>query len=325
MTRILLFGAGGQLGRETAALAGERGIDLVALGHADLDISDPVAVARALEAARPDALINAAAYTAVDKAESEPDLAARINAFAPGLIAERCARYRTPFIHVSTDYVFDGTKRGAYVEADPVAPLGVYGRTKAAGEAAVRAAHERHVIVRTSWVYGAHGNNFLKTMLRLAGERDQLRVVADQRGCPTATRDLAEAVLAAALAAAKGDARWGTYHFAGRGVTTWHGFASAIVAAAEPHTGRKPEVTPITTADYPTPASRPKNSELASDLFERTFGVRAAPWEQRAREVVDALLAKASLATPPQPEAAEPEKAPAPSSAIPAPQSEEAS
>ncbi|MEP9357009.1 dTDP-4-dehydrorhamnose reductase [Xanthobacter sp. KR7-65] len=320
---MLLFGAGGQLGRETVALAAERGIDHMALGHAELDISDPVAVARALEAARPDALINAAAYTAVDKAESEPDLAARINAFAPGLIAERCARYRTPFVHVSTDYVFDGTKRGAYVEADPVAPLGVYGRTKAAGEAAVRAANERHVIVRTSWVYGAHGNNFLTTMLRLAGERDQLRVVADQRGCPTASRDLAEAVLAAALAAAKADARWGTYHFAGRGVTTWHGFASAIVAAAEPHTGRKPEVAPITTAEYPTPASRPKNSELASDLFERTFGVRAPPWEERTREVVNALLAKISQPVSPEHERATAAATPAP--AIPAPQPEEAS
>ena len=287
MTRILLFGAGGQLGREITALAAAKGIALTGLGHADLDIADP---ARALEANRPDALINAAAYTAVDKAETEPELAARINAFAPGLVAERCARYRTPLVHISTDYVFDGTKAGAYVEADPVAPLGVYGRTKAAGEAAVRAAAERHVIVRTSWVYGAYGNNFLKTMLRLAGERDQLRVVADQRGCPTATRDLAEAVLAAALAAAGGDARWGTYHFAGTGATTWHGFASAIVEAAT-HTGRRPQVDAITTADYPTPARRPRNSELASDLFERTFGVRAAPWQERTREVVAALLA----------------------------------
>ncbi|MFS8038711.1 dTDP-4-dehydrorhamnose reductase [Xanthobacter sp. AM11] len=294
MTRILLFGAAGQLGREITALAAERGLELTGFDHTALDISDPAAVARALEAGRPDALINAAAYTAVDKAESEPERAARINAFAPGLIAERCARYRTPLIHVSTDYVFDGTKPGAYVEGDSIAPLGVYGRTKAAGEAAVRAASERHVIVRTSWVYGVHGNNFLKTMLRLAGERDQLKVVADQRGCPTATRDLAEALLAAAEAAARGDARWGTYHFAGTGATTWHGFASAIVAAAAAHTGRRPQVAPITTADYPTPARRPRNSELASDLFHRTFGVRAAPWEERTRQVVDALLAAAT-------------------------------
>ncbi|MDI4658718.1 dTDP-4-dehydrorhamnose reductase [Xanthobacter autotrophicus] len=299
MTRILLFGAGGQLGREVTGLAAACGIDLVGLGHDALDIADPVAVARAIEAVRPDALINAAAYTAVDKAETEPELAARINAFAPGLIAERCARYRTPLVQVSTDYVFDGTKTGAYVEADPIAPLGVYGRTKAAGEAAVRAASERHVIVRTSWVYGAHGNNFLKTMLRLAAEQDLLKVVSDQRGCPTATRDLAEAVLAAADAAARGDARWGTYHFAGTGATSWHGFASAIVAAAAGHTGRKPQISPITTADYPTPAKRPKNSELASDLFERSFGVRALPWEQRVSEVVDALLTQGKPAEVP--------------------------
>lgn len=297
MTRLLLFGAGGQLGREICALAQTRGAELVALDRSALDVCDPVAVARALEAHRPDAVINAAAYTAVDKAESEPERAARANAFAPGHMAERCARYRTPLIHVSTDYVFDGTKQGAYVEADPVAPLGVYGRTKAAGEAAVRAATDRHVIVRTSWVYGAYGNNFLKTMLRLAGERDRLTVVADQRGCPTATRDLAEALLVAADAAAKGEARFGTYHFAGTGATTWHGFASAIVTAAARHTGRAPEVAPITTAEYPTPARRPRNSELSSALFERTFGYKAAPWTERAREVVDQLIGAEAAGT----------------------------
>lgn len=286
VTRILLLGAGGQVGREVTALAAARGIELTGLDHAGLDICDPASVARALEAARPAVVINSAAYTAVDKAEREPDLAGRINAFAPGLLAERCARYRIPLVHISTDYVFDGTKAGAYVEADPIAPLGVYGRTKAAGEAAVRAANDRHVIVRTSWVYGAHGQNFLKTMLRLAGEREQLSVVADQRGCPTATYDLARALLAIAEAASSGDARWGTYHFAGTGATTWHGFASAIVAASAPFTGKAPKVLPITTADYPTPAKRPRNSELASDLFERTFGVRAAPWAERVHQVV---------------------------------------
>ncbi len=289
--RILLFGCDGQLGRELTALSSERAVDLVGLNHAAVDITDPVAVARALEAQRPDVVVNAAAYTAVDKAESEPDLAARANAMAPGLIAERCARYRTPMIHVSTDYVFDGTKASAYVEADPIAPLGVYGRTKAAGEAAVRAAGERHLILRTSWVYGIHGANFLKTMLRLARERDRLTIVADQRGCPTATRDIAEGILAAAQAACAGTARWGTYHLAGTGVTTWHGFASAIVAHAAAHTGRTPEMAPITTADYPTPAKRPANSELDSSQFERAFRFRAAPWQDRVAEVVDTLLA----------------------------------
>ncbi|MGE4371726.1 MAG: dTDP-4-dehydrorhamnose reductase [Xanthobacter sp.] len=287
---ILLFGAGGQVGREISALARTQGHKLTALDHAALDITDPAAVARAIETSQPDVLINAAAYTAVDKAESEPERAARINAIAPGLIAERCAHARIPLLHISTDYVFDGTKPTAYVESDRIAPIGVYGRTKAAGEAAVRAAMERHIILRTAWVYGQHGHNFLKTMLRLAGERDRLTVVADQRGCPTATADISMALLAAAHAAVRGDARWGTYHFAGTGgATTWHGFASAIIEAAAPYTGRKPEVAPITTADYPTPARRPANSELASDLFERHFGLRAAPWQQRVREVVAAL------------------------------------
>ncbi|MFG1418159.1 dTDP-4-dehydrorhamnose reductase [Xanthobacter sp. V0B-10] len=291
--RILLLGAGGQLGREITDRAAARAVELTGLDHTALDICDPAAVARALEAHRPDVVVNAAAYTAVDKAENEPEIAARINAFAPAHIAERCERYRTPFIHVSTDYVFDGTKAAPYVEQDPVAPIGVYGRTKAAGESAVRSAAERHIIVRTSWVYGAHGHNFLKTVLRLARERDRLTIVADQHGCPTATRDLAEALLTAAEAAAAGDARWGTYHFAGDGATTWHGFAAEIVRAAGPRLGRTPEVAPITTADYPTPAQRPANSRLASDLFHRTFGLRAAPWQERVAEVVDTLLAEA--------------------------------
>lgn len=289
--RIVLFGAKGQVGQELTALAAERGVDLIPFERAQVDICDPAAVARALEAKRPDLVVNAAAYTAVDKAEKEAELATRANAQAPGLLAERCARYGTPLIHISTDYVFDGTKKGAYVESDPIAPLGIYGRTKAAGEAAVRAQNERHLILRTSWVYGVHGANFLKTMLRLAGERDRLTIVADQRGCPTATRDIAEGILAAAQAVADGTARWGTYNLAGNGATTWHGFASEIVAQAARHTGRTPEVAPITTADYPTPAQRPANSELDSSLFERTFGYRAPPWRSRVVEVVDGLLA----------------------------------
>lgn len=289
--RILLFGANGQVGRETAALAAARGVDLVGVDRARADIADPVAVARLFAEVAPTLAINAAAYTAVDRAESEPEAATRGNATGPGVLAERCARLGVPLIHISTDYVFDGTKAGAYVEADPIAPLGVYGRTKAAGEAAVRAATARHVILRTSWVYGAHGANFLKTMLRLAGDRDRLTIVADQRGCPTATRDIAEALFAVADAAQAGEARFGTYHFAGAGATTWHGFATEIIARAARHTGRTPEVAAITTADYPTPARRPANSELDSSLFAQTFRYRAAPWQARTGEVVDALLA----------------------------------
>ncbi|GLK72251.1 dTDP-4-dehydrorhamnose reductase [Ancylobacter dichloromethanicus] len=290
MTRLLLLGAGGQLGREIAATALGTGVELVALDRAGLDITDAAALGRALATSRPEVVINAAAYTAVDRAESEPERAHLINAVAPGLIAAACAQAGAALIHLSTDYVFDGTRQGAYVETDPVAPLGVYGVSKEAGERAVREGLARHLIVRTSWVYGIHGANFLKTMLRLAAERDRLTIVADQRGCPTATIDLAEGLLAAAGPLAAGTLAPGTYHLAGTGATTWFDFAGAILARAGAHTGRQPEIVPITTADYPTPARRPANSELSSALFAQAAGFRAAPWQQRVVEVVDQLV-----------------------------------
>jgi dTDP-4-dehydrorhamnose reductase len=176
------------------------------------------------------------------------------------------------------------------VESDPIAPLGVYGATKAAGEKAVRDALREHVILRTAWVYGEFGHNFLKTMLRLARERDELRVVADQRGCPTSSADLARAILHVAQRVMTGGNAWGTYHFAGTGATTWHGFAKRIVTAQAPLTGHKPKVTAITTAEYPTPARRPANSELDSSLFDRSFGFRALPWEEETDRITHALV-----------------------------------
>ena len=283
---LLVFGAGGQVGQELMALAAARGIGAVGLTRREVDIRDADAVDGAVVAAAPRLVVNCAAYTAVDKAESEPDLAMAVNRDAAGTIARAAARRRLPVVHLSTDYVFDGTKQGAYVEADLTAPLGVYGRTKAEGEAAVRAANPRHVILRTAWVYGRHGGNFLKTMLRLAAERDRLRVVADQRGCPTATADLAEAILAVDRGLARDPVLAGTFHFAGTGVTTWHGFAEAIVAAQAPATGRHPPVDAIATTDYPTPARRPANSELDSSKFTETFGYRARDWRERTAEVV---------------------------------------
>lgn len=297
MTRLLLLGAGGQVGREIAALAPGRVDAFAALDHAGLDITDAEALGRALATYRPDVVINAAAYTAVDRAESEPERAHLINAAAPGLIARACAAHDAALIHLSTDYVFDGGKSGAYVESDPVAPLGVYGASKEAGERAVREGLARHLVVRTSWVYGAHGANFLKTMLRLAAERDRLTVVADQTGCPTATPDIAEGLLTAAAALRAGAMEPGTYHLAGTGATTWFDFARAIVARAATHTGRHPDVVPITTADYPTPARRPANSQLSSDRFAQATGFRAAPWPQRVDEIVDRLLASAAPQT----------------------------
>ncbi len=290
---FLVFGAGGQLGRELAGMTASRKLPAVLLARAEADIGDRDAVAAAVEQARPTVVVNAAAYTKVDKAEDEPAPAFRENRDGPALLAEICAARGLPLIHVSTDYVFDGTKPTPYVETDPVAPLGVYGASKEAGEQAVRAQLDRHVILRTAWVYGVHGNNFLKTMLNLARSRESWGVVADQRGNPTATEDLAEAILAAAARAADGAARWGTYHFAGTGMATWHDFACEIVAAQAPVTGRNPEVRAITTAEYPTKARRPANSCLDSGHFASVFGMKARPWRERTREVVAALLAAA--------------------------------
>ena len=286
---ILVFGQG-QLGTELMRAAAARHAPLTALAHDAVDIADGAAVEDTIALHCPSLVVNAAAYTKVDLAETETDAARRGNEIGPGVVARACAAAGTSLVHISTDYVFDGTKCGAYVESDPTAPLGVYGRTKAAGEAAVRSALPRHVILRTSWLYGEFGHNFLKTMLRLARERDELRVVADQRGCPTSTRDLADAILAVAPRMTAREAIWGTYHFAGTGATTWHGFASRIVAAQAPLTGRRPHIVPITTAEFLTRARRPANSELDCGLFAATFGFRGRPWTDEADTIVRALV-----------------------------------
>jgi dTDP-4-dehydrorhamnose reductase len=287
---ILLVGAGGQLGTELRLLAAEQGVALTALPRGELDISDPGSLSATIDRLRPDAVINAAAWTRVDAAETEAEAAFLANAEGPRNLARATAAAGIPLVHVSTDYVFDGSKQGAYTEADPIAPLGVYGRSKAEGEEAVRAGNPAHAIIRTSWVYGVHGNNIVKTVLRLARERDELRFVADQRGCPTATDDLARAVLAAALQLAAGQGEPGTFHFAGQGATTWHGFVEHVVEVQSRFTGRRPVVVPITTADFPTPAKRPANSELDSTRFARVFGVTAEPWRVAAEKVVVSLV-----------------------------------
>jgi dTDP-4-dehydrorhamnose reductase len=293
---ILVFGGLGQLGQELSGAAQVGDVPLAALSRQDADIASPDDVRRALARHRPSIVVNAAAYTKVDLAESEPDEARRVNETGAGLLASACAEGGVPIVHLSTDFVFDGQKPDPYVETDPVAPLSVYGRTKAAGEDAVRSAAARHVIIRTSWVYGPYGQNFLKTMLRLARERDELRVVADQHGAPTSTRDLARVILAIAPRLAAGEDVWGTYHFAGQGYTTWHGFAAAIVAVAAPTTGRRPPVTAIATAEYPTPARRPANSRLDCGAFARAFGLSAHPWQKEMQRAVEIVLRDATTA-----------------------------
>jgi dTDP-4-dehydrorhamnose reductase len=287
---LLIVGARGQLGSELAGEATAHGIAAIAVGREELDITQGESVRRFVRDSAPRAIVNCAAYTAVDRAESAGDDARAINALGPQYLARAAAQAGIPLLHVSTDYVFDGSKKGAYTEDDVVAPLGVYGRTKEEGERRVREAHPEHIILRTSWVYGLHGNNFLKTMLRLSRERDELRVVADQHGCPTATIDIARALLAAEAAATAGQPQWGTFHFAGTGVTTWHGFAREIVIAAARLRDRSIPVIPIGTKDYPTPAKRPANSELSSARFAAAFGYRSPPWQERTREVVEATL-----------------------------------
>ena len=284
--KLLVLGAGGQLGRELCRLKWPSGFRIAAYDHARLDIAqrDPVFAAVARE--RPDIVINAAAYTAVDRAESEPDAAWAGNSGGPANLAAACNEAAIPLIHVSTDYVFDGAKTAPYREDDPVAPLGVYGASKDAGERAVRQALPQHVIVRTAWLYSAHGSNFVRTMLRLADERPVLRVVADQRGSPTSAAELAAALGGIAQQVAAGNTGWGTYHFAGAGSTTWHGFAEAIFELARPWRGPPPKVEAIATADYPTPARRPVNSVLDCTRIRDAFGIVPRPWQDLLAEII---------------------------------------
>jgi dTDP-4-dehydrorhamnose reductase len=286
---ILVFGGTGQLGRELVRAAAARKVALQALARDEADIADARAVAAALARWKPELVVNAAAYTNVDGAETHFAEARRGNEVGPAVIAEACAAAGAAMVHISTDYMFDGGRDGAYRESDPVRPINAYGRSKAAGEDAVRHALDRHVILRTAWLYSEFGRNFLKTILRLAETRDELRIVADQHGSPTSARELAEAILHIAPRLAAEPRLAGTYHFTAGGATTWHGFADCIVTAAAPITGRQPLVTPIATADYPTPAKRPANSRLDCSLFIQTFGLAPRPWSEAVQATTRAL------------------------------------
>ena len=278
---LLVFGRTGQLAR-----ALQRQEAVTALGRAEADLLDPAACAAAIHAAAPRVVINAAAYTAVDRAEQEETLATRINAAAPAAMAQACAARGIPFLHVSTDYVFDGSGDRPWREDDPVGPLNAYGRSKLAGEAAVRAAGGRHVILRTSWVFSAEGANFLTTMLRLSETRDSLSVVADQLGGPTPAAEIAATLLrmAAALCAGQGG---GTYHYAGAPAISWAGFARAILAGA----GRDVTVTDIPSSAYPTPARRPLNSRLDCAKLRADFGITPADWRAGLSAALELLEA----------------------------------
>ena len=287
---ILVTGGAGQLATALADLGGAR---VVRVGRPLLDFDRPESLDAAVAAHAPALVVNAAAWTAVDAAEAEPDAASRANADGPARLAQLCAARGIPLLHLSTDYVFDGLKGAPYVESDATNPTGVYGRTKLAGEERALAAADRVTVLRTSWVYSPIGKNFVRTMLGAAARGVPLRVVADQQGCPTSARDLAAAVLHVAHRALAG---WrpeyrGVFHAAGTGDTTWHGLALAVLEEAARHGRPMPEVMPITTADWPTPARRPPDSRLDCARLADVFGARLPPWREGVARTVEALLA----------------------------------
>ena len=289
--RILVTGRNGQVAQSLAERAGTSH-QLVFTDRPHFDLADPASIEQTVAEVSPDLVFSVAAYTAVDKAESEAELAMAVNGRGPGILAAAAGRIGAPIVHLSTDYVFDGESDRPYVESDPVAPVGVYGTTKLAGERAIARSGARYAILRTAWVYSPFGQNFAKTMLRLAADLDALNVVEDQHGCPTSALDIADAMLRVAdLWAANPDQGSGAiYHFAGTGETSWADFARAIFALSAARGGPDAEVTGIPTSAWPTPARRPANSRLNSALFATTFGYRAPEWRNSLESVIVRLV-----------------------------------
>lgn len=289
--RIVVTGKDGQVVTALKALA-TSDIEVITLGRPEADLAQPQTLEAPLRAAQPDVIISAAAYTAVDKAESEPELAMAVNAKGPGELARLAAQLNIPIVHLSTDYVFDGAKAEPYVETDPTGPASVYGATKLAGEQAIATATPNHVILRTAWVYSPYGNNFVKTMLRLGETRDSLNVVADQYGCPTYALEIARALIEVAKRVAYDPtpALRGTFHLAAQGEASWAEFATEIFAGAEAR-GRKPvTVNAIPTTEYPTPAKRPANSRLEGQKLRAVYAIELDPWQKSLDQCLDLLL-----------------------------------
>ena len=296
--KILLLGKNGQVGWELQRALAPLG-ELHACGRQEADLEDIERVCEMVERLRPQVIVNASAYTMVDKAESESDKAQAINAHAVGRLGVQADRIDAWLIHYSTDYVFDGSKPAPYSESDPTGPLSTYGRTKLEGEQQLRAALARHMIFRTSWVFAARGNNFAKTMLRLARERDALSVVADQHGAPTSAELIADVTALAlyrALHAIDGSQLAGTYHLAASGATSWHGYAQFVLSLASDkgiNLKVQPEqVRPIATEDYPTPAARPRNSRLDTSRLEQTFLLHLPDWRHHVRRMIEELATR---------------------------------
>jgi len=295
--RAVLIGRNGQVAASLARALPDAGCEVVVLARPDFDLARPDAIAAAIVEAKPDVVINPAAYTAVDRAEDEPEAAYAINRDAAGSVAAAAARAGAVIIHFSTDYVFDGRQARPYVETDTTGPQGVYGASKLAGEEAVAAANPRHVILRTAWVCSADGSNFLKTMLRLAAERPELKVVDDQHGSPTFAADIAAATVRIAEAAAKakaGAAEFGIFHLVSQGQVTWCGFARAIMAASRVRGGPYAPVKAITTAEFPTKARRPVYSKLDTAKLARVYGITMPHWQAALDRWLDGMIGGAT-------------------------------
>lgn len=297
MSRFLLLGKDGQVGWELQRALAPLG-EVIALGREECNLADPGMVQSVVRETSPSVIVNAAAYTAVDKAQSEPDLARAVNSIAPGILAREAALLDTLLVHYSTDYVFDGSKPTPYIEDDETGPLNVYGSTKLAGEDAIRASGCRHLVFRTSWVYAARGGNFARTMLRLATERNELKVVCDQIGAPTSAELIAD-VTALCLYRLNQDPRFaeqasGIYHLVAGGETSWHGYASWVIAEAQKHgmslRAGPDQVHAIPSSEYPTPAARPANSRLDSSKLCRTFGIIMPPWQLHAARLIAEIV-----------------------------------
>lgn len=289
--RLLVTGTNGQVARALVERGGRfPDIDVVAIGRPQLDLETPATVLPIIANARPDLIVNAAAYTAVDRAEQEPQRAFAVNRDGAGAVAAATKTLGAPLIHLSTDYVFSGSKQGAYVESDETGPLSVYGKSKLAGELAVRSANPAALILRTSWVYSPFGSNFVKTMLRLATERPLLRVVDDQVGNPTSALDLADALLLIAPQVREKIGAGATLHIAGAGSVSWYGLARHVFEVSKAIGGPLAEVVPIPTSEYPTPASRPANSRLDTSAFQRRFGHALPDWRYGVEETVRRLV-----------------------------------
>jgi dTDP-4-dehydrorhamnose reductase len=289
--KIAVTGTTGQVVTSLIERGTVAGHEVIAIGRPDLDLADPVSVVRTLSAAAPDVIVSAAAYTAVDKAESESDLAFAVNGAGPTAVAQASKALGVPLIHISTDYVFDGTLDRSYVESDPTGPTGVYGASKLAGERAVLDGHDDSAVLRVAWVYSPFGGNFVKTMLRLAGDRDELGVVGDQVGNPTSALAIADGILQVAtnMVSDSGSQLRGIFHMTAQGEASWADFAQAIFAASAARGGPSASVRAIGTADYPTPATRPANSRLDCSRIAQVHGITLPDWRTSLDDVMDRL------------------------------------